>query len=84
MGCNPVTFHNVTSNVFDCMKKKLEAAGLHVPSGNKGKISGHGVVVDFDWDGTEKLTITVKDKPFFVSCGTATGKIHDFVHQCGA
>jgi hypothetical protein len=84
MGCSPVTFHNVTPNVFNCMKNKLEASGLHVPSGNKGEISGHGVVADFDWDGAANLTITVKDKPFFISCGTATGKIQDFVHQCGA
>ncbi|KKG15222.1 hypothetical protein EO98_15515 [Methanosarcina sp. 2.H.T.1A.6] len=84
MGCNPVTFHNVTPNVFNCMKQKLESAGLHVPSGNSGEISGSGVVADFNWDGTANLTITVKSKPFIVSCDTVTGKIQDFVHQCGA
>lgn len=82
MACTPVTFHSVTPDVFSCMKQKLEAAGIHVPPGNKGELSGQGVVADFDWDGSTNLTITVKEKPFFISCGTVIGKIQDFVHQC--
>ncbi|MDI9395335.1 MAG: hypothetical protein QM426_07940 [Euryarchaeota archaeon] len=84
MGCGPVTFRNVTPNVFNCMKKKLEAEGLHVPPGNQGEISGRGVVASFDWDGKANLTITVKDKPFIISCKKATEMIQDFVHKCGA
>lgn len=83
MGCNPVTLQNVTPNVFNCMKQKLEAAGLKVPYGNSGELSGHGVVADFSWDGESNLTITVKDKPFFITCGAAAEKIQDFVRQCG-
>ena len=81
-GCNPITYHNVPPNVFDCMKKKLEAAGIHVPPGDSGEMSGSGVKAHFEWDGKDNLKITIKEKPFIVSCGYVTGKISNFVHEC--
>lgn len=83
MGCNPVTYHNVTPNVFICMKSKLAAAGIPVPPGNEGDMQGQGVKAHFSWDGASTLTITITDKPWIVSCGTVIGKIQDFVHSCG-
>lgn len=83
MGCNPITFHNVTPSVFACMKNKLTEAGIPVPPGNEGDMQGQGVKAHFKWDGVANLTITVTDKPWIVSCGTVIGKIQDFVHSCG-
>lgn len=84
MGCSPVTYRGVTSEVFNCLKKELEDAGFHVPSGNIGEISGDGVTADFNWDeGAANLTITIKKKPLIASCGYVSGKIHDYVKKCG-
>lgn len=81
-GCQPITYNNVTSDVFICMKKKLEATGIHVPSGNIGDMEGSGVRAHFEWDGKSNLKITITDKPFIASCGYVIGKITDFVHEC--
>ena len=84
MGCSKVVYHGVTSSVFNCMKKKLEDGGIHVPSGHSGELSGHGITADFNWDeGAATLSVTIKKLPWYVSCGTATGKIHDVVKECG-
>lgn len=82
MSCKPITFHNVPPNTFTCMKKKLQEAGINVPPGNKGELSGSGIVADFEWDGQAKLTITIKKKPFIVNCEVAAMKIKQFVRQC--
>ena len=81
-GCNPVTYKNVTPDVFQCMKKKLEAAGIHVPPGNNGDMEGSSVKAHFEWDGKSNLTITIKDKSFIISCANVIGKITGFVHEC--
>ncbi|WP_456475321.1 hypothetical protein [Candidatus Pyrohabitans sp.] len=84
MGCKTVTYHGVTSSVFECLKEKLEKAGIHVPPGDSGEISGHGITADFSWnEGAATLSITIKKLPWYVSCGVATGKIHDEIHACG-
>ena len=82
MSCKPIAFCDVSPNTFKCMKKKLQNAGIHVPSGNKGKLSGMGVTADFEWDGESKLTITITKKPCIVSYETVAGKIEDFVIEC--
>jgi len=83
MACKRVDYQGVTPTVFDCMKKKLESTGIHVPSGDSGKMSGKGVTADYSWDGKSILAVTVTDKPFIVSCGYVTGKIHDAIQDCG-
>jgi hypothetical protein len=64
------------------MKKKLQEADIHVPPGNIGELSGSGIVADFEWDGQYNLTITIKEKPFIVSCEVAAMKIKQFVRKC--
>ncbi len=84
MGCSTVTYHGVTSGVFECLKKELEDAGYKVPPGNSGEMSGGGITADFNWnEGAADLAITIKKKPFIVSCGYVSGKIHDYVKKCG-
>ena len=82
-GCDSVTYHNVTQNVFNCLKKKLENAGIKVPAGNEGEIEGYGVKGNFKWDGTANITVTVTDKPLILPCGTIMGILNDAVHACG-
>jgi len=65
------------------MKQKLKEAGIPVPPENEGDMEGHGVKVHFKWDGSANLTITITDKPWYVSCGTIIGQIHAFVQSCG-
>jgi hypothetical protein len=82
-GRDSVTYNNVKPNVFNCMKQKLTAAGVQAPQGNEGDLEGYGTKVHFKWDAVTNLTITIKDKPWYISRETITGKIHDFVHACG-
>lgn len=83
-GCSKVVYHGVTASVFDCMKKKLEAGGIHVPSGHSGKLSGGGITANFNWDeAAATLSIAITDKPWIYPCGTITGKLHDNVKACG-
>jgi hypothetical protein len=41
--CNPVTYHNVTPDVFECMKKKLKDTGIQFQAGNGGDMEGSGI-----------------------------------------
>jgi hypothetical protein len=77
-----LTFHNISPAAFRCMKKKLQDMDIHVPPGNKGKLSGQGVAADFKWDGESELTITITKKPFIVSYETVAFKMKDFVKEC--
>jgi hypothetical protein len=78
-----VTYNNVKPDVFNSMKQKLSEAGIQVPQGNEGDIEGYGTKVHFKWDTETNLTIKIKDKPWYISNETITGKVHDFVHDCG-
>jgi len=80
--CKPITFLNATPDAFECMKKKLQDYGIDVPPGNEGELSGKGVTGSFEWDGKSILTITIKKKPFGVSCETADKMLIRFVDEC--
>lgn len=82
MSCESRIFRNVPLDTFNCMKNKLQSAGINIPSGYKGELSGAGVVVDFKWDGKLTLTITITEKPFFVSYELAVSKIKQLVIEC--
>jgi hypothetical protein len=80
--CEPVTFHNVSPETFECMKKKLQDYGIYVPPGNMGELSGEGITAVFLWDENSNLTIKITQKPFFVSCERATNELTKFVEEC--
>lgn len=82
MSCKPLTFCNVSPDTFDRMKKRLNDAGIQTPVGNKGELSGMGIVADFEWDGICNLTVIIKKKPFFVSCEIAESQIKQFIIEC--
>lgn len=82
--CTPITFHGITPEIFACLKAKLEAAGVIVPDGNMGTINGSHFTGTFSYLTTlAMLDITVMSKPFLVSCGYITGKIHDEIVAAG-
>lgn len=80
--CEPITFSKVSPDTFACMKAKLQNYGIDVPSGYNGELSGKGIAAHFVYDGTSSLTIQIKDKPLFISCGTADNEIGKFVQEC--
>jgi len=80
--CGPVAYSGVTPDIFECMKQDLLDYGIYVPPGQSGELSGNGITANFQWDGESRLTITVTDKPFFVSCGTVTDEIRQFAQNC--
>ncbi len=82
--CSKVTFHGVNTKVFECLKAELERGGIAVPNGNSGTISGHGIKADFEYNArADTLSIQVTDKPFLVTCGYITGRIHGSIEKCG-
>jgi hypothetical protein len=80
--CKPITFVNVTPDAFECMKNTLQNYGIDVPPGNEGEISERGVTGSFEWDGKSILTITIKEKPSWISCETADERVILFVDEC--
>jgi hypothetical protein len=78
-----VTYKNVKPDVFCCMKRKLSESGVQVPQGNEGDIEGYGTKIHFKRDNETNFTITIKDKPCYISNETIIGKITAFVHDCG-
>jgi hypothetical protein len=82
-GCDPITYHNVTQNVFNNLKNRLESAGIKIAAGNEGEIEGYGVKGHFKWDGAATLTVTITDKPLVLPCEIIMGKFNDAVHAAG-
>jgi hypothetical protein len=80
--CDTITFSNVPPHTFECMKTGLQNYGIHVPPGNSGELSGHGIVGNFVCDGESKLTLQITNKPIFVSCRVADSEIEKFVREC--
>jgi len=81
-GCKPIKFINVTPERFECMKERLQDSSVRIPPGNEGELSGRGITADFEWDGESNLTISITDKPFFVSCENIDQALINFVKEC--
>ena len=82
--CDPVTYHDITSEIFECLKSRLQDAGYTL-QGTSGTISGPmGIVIDYDWDENSKTLYThVRDKNFLVSCKRITDELEKAIGQCG-
>jgi hypothetical protein len=78
-----LTYNNVNSNVYTSMKRILLRAGFKVPNENEGDIYIYGTKIHSKWDNVTNLTITIKDKPWYIPYGLITDKITDFVNKCG-
>jgi len=81
-GCQGIRFRNVTPEVFSCLKKKLQAYGIKVQSGNSGVLEGNGIVAHFSLDEGNNLLIVVKERSLDTYCGQVSGKLRSFVREC--
>lgn len=81
-GCQGIRFRNVTPDVFSCFKKKLQAYGIKVQSGNSGVLEGNGIVAHFSLDEGNNLLIVVKERSLDTYCGQVSGKLRSFVREC--
>lgn len=83
MSCDPVTFNNVDTKVFDCLKGKLSALGLNL-EGAKGSISGPmSIAVDYEWiEANSTLFIHVVSKNFLIPCSRVNAEIEKAIKQC--
>jgi hypothetical protein len=81
-GCQGIKFKNVTPEIFSCMKKKLQAYGIEVSSGNSGVLEGNGIVARFSWDSEANLLIEIEERPLNTYCGQVSGKFRAFWREC--
>jgi hypothetical protein len=82
-GCATQQFSGVSQGHFDCLVKKAEAFGISI-SGNVGEASKDGITVRWQFDPAgQTLELQCTGSPFFLSCGTINGKIHDIFDECG-
>jgi hypothetical protein len=80
--CANQTFENFTQARFNCLVQKAATSGIKIDQ-NEGQLSQDGITVRWKFDPDEHtLDIQCLDAPFFLSCGTINGKIHDLVDSC--
>ena len=72
--CEPKTYSNVSPDTFACMKTKLQDAGIHVPSGDSGKLSDKGVAATFVWMGIPILQSKLQTNRLLSAIGLQTTK----------
>jgi hypothetical protein len=83
--CDPIVVHDITRAIFDCLRAKLSDVGVTIPSGTSGEISGMGLSGTFAWEEeTETLTVTVTQKPFFLSCEMIDEQLRRAADRCKA
>jgi len=81
--CATQTFTGITQAQFDCISQKAQAETGIVISGNTGSAGQDGITIRWAFDPVgQTLEIQCTASPFFVSCGTINGKIHDLVDAC--
>jgi hypothetical protein len=81
-GCQGIRFKNVTSDIFFCMKKKLQDCGIEVSPGNSGVLEGNGIIAHFSWDGEANLLIEIQERSLNTYCGQVSGKLRSFLREC--
>jgi len=80
--CATQTFQNFTPARFNCLVQKAAGSGI-VIGGNQGQASKDGITLSWKFDPTNQtLDIQCLAAPFFLSCGTINGKIHDLIDSC--
>ena len=83
MSCEPVTFNNVDTKVFNCLKGKLQGLGYDL-EGTKGTINGPmSITIDFEWNETAAtLFIHVVSKNFLIPCSRVNAELEKAIKQC--
>ena len=82
--CPTATFTDVSAQVIDCLRGRLEGQGLKVPPGNSGTITGRVATLEVEWnEESATLTVEVTDKPWILSCEAIMGRMRVAVAACG-
>lgn len=80
-------YEGVTPDIFEEMKRNLEAEGAEISGGQKGRVGLHynGMTfrLEYEWDGENYLAIAVVKKPFVVPEGKVFGKVEDMLRKVG-
>jgi hypothetical protein len=80
--CEAQTFGGITQTRFDCLVQQAQTAGITI-TGNVGAATKNGVIIRWEFDSVNQtLELQCTGLPFFLSCETINGKIHDLVDAC--
>jgi hypothetical protein len=84
VACEQLIYPGVDSSKWACVKDAVSRAyGLSIDS-NVGEASEHGFTLEWRYDASdESLVVQCTQKPFFVSCGMVTKRLHDEFEKCG-
>ena len=81
--CATQTFSNVQAAAWNCLKAKAVSAGFSI-STDSGSHSAAGVTVEWNYDASAAtLSITCTERPWFLSCSTINGKVHELIENSG-
>ena len=82
--CPTATFTEISPEVIECLREKLEEQGLEVPPGDAVTIKGRVSTLDVEWmEETATLTVTVTDKLWILPCEAIMGRMRVAVAGCG-
>ena len=77
--CAAQTFTNITPDKWLALQAKASQSDINL-NGDSGQTSQQGFTFKWEYDSVSaSLTIQCLDHPFWASCGTVNGKIHDLV-----
>jgi len=80
--CAAQVFTGVSPENFACLQGKAAGPGDSM-DGGQGSASKDGITVTWDYQAdNQTLTIQCTAAPFFLSCGTTNGTVHNFVDSC--
>lgn len=74
-------FIGVTPDKVAHLRAQLEGHGIAVPPGNSGKIidSNDNITFTFNYDGVSTLTITISQKPWWMSADAVWSAIQEYL-----
>jgi hypothetical protein len=81
--CAPQTFTNITPDKWLALQAKAAANNITL-NGVSGETTQQGFTFTWQYDAASAaLTIQCQDHPFWASCGTINGKVHDLFDSLG-
>lgn len=77
MACKPVTYQNITPEMLEALRGKMNQYGFQL-NDMKGNFKGMGAEVNYEYNEESKtFYLEILKKPFFVSCA----KIHSVIEN---
>ena len=58
---------NISPAQFASFKHQAAQHGITIPDGFVGEVNADGCKFDYNYDGTQRLSLTIVSKPFFLS-----------------